>query len=334
MAYLIGARGGFGYGDYRADGDVHDEAWICLAPFRMGRPRCDPVVGMVMECRRGCAGAVVARGRGGAVGLGGTCGVDDFPAWDVDLLATSPHRHVDELLHHHADTESGRRNGNLSCSAWSSGRGVIVASARVARHRRRLSLCLGVLALSMGFVAGAVQVGHLNAFPTIARETVVRCHVVEGTGVQVCLLPEHESERSMLDSTVKRVFPIWRRAGIALPRLYSEQVLPGRKDAVELSVFSGMMEGSIATARLAAATGRPFCLISDKEETRPVEIIQYSGRIDAWLRQVARAAGLEVTEEGIASEDSDWARKLRTKSVTAQASAVRKMQEYLRGCPR
>lgn len=119
--------------------------------------------------------------------------------------------------------------------------GVIVASARVARHRRRLSLCLGVLALSMGFVAGAVQVGHLNAFPTIARETVVRCHVVEGTGVQVCLLPEHESERSMLDSTVKRVFPIWRRAGIALPRLYSEQVLPGRKDAVELSVFSGMM---------------------------------------------------------------------------------------------
>ena len=153
--------------------------------------------------------------------------------------------------------------------------GVIVASARVARHRRRLSLCLGVLALSMGFVAGAVQVGHLNAFPTIARETVVRCHVVEGTGVQVCLLPEHESERSMLDSTVKRVFPIWRRAGIALPRLYSEQVLPGRKDAVELSVFSGMMEGSIATARLAAATGRPFCLISDKEETRPVEIIQY-----------------------------------------------------------
>lgn len=123
VAYLIGARGGFGYGDYRADGDVHDEAWICLAPFRMGRPRCDPVVGMVMECRRGCAGAVVARGRGGAVGLGGTCGVDDFPAWDVDLLATSPHRHVDELLHHHADTESGRRNGNLSCSAWSSGRG-------------------------------------------------------------------------------------------------------------------------------------------------------------------------------------------------------------------
>lgn len=65
-----------------------------------------------------------------------------------------------------------------------------------------------------------------------------------------------------------------------------------------------------------------------------MEIIQYSGRIDAWLRQVARAAGLEVTEEGIASEDSDWARKLRTKSVTAQASAVRKIQEYLRGCPR
>jgi len=212
--------------------------------------------------------------------------------------------------------------------------GVIVASARVARHRRRLSLCLGVLALSMGFVAGAVQVGHLNAFPTIARETVVRCHVVEGTGVQVCLLPEHESERSMLDSTVKRVFPIWRRAGIALPRLYSEQVLPGRKDAVELSVFSGMMEGSIATARLAAATGRPFCLISDKEETRPVEIIQYSGRIDAWLRQVARAAGLEVTEEGVASEDSAWAKKLRTKDAAAQASVVRKMQEYLRGCPR
>ena len=193
---------------------------------------------------------------------------------------------------------------------------------------------MGVAAGMEPNCAGAVQVGHLNAFPTIARETVVRCHVVEGTGVQVCLLPEHESERSMLDSTVKRVFPIWRRAGIALPRLYSEQVLPGRKDAVELSVFSGMMEGSIATARLAAATGRPFCLISDKEETRPVEIIQYSGRIDAWLRQVARAAGLEVTEEGIASEDSDWARKLRTKSVTAQASAVRKMQEYLRGCPR
>ena len=176
--------------------------------------------------------------------------------------------------------------------------GVIVASARVARHGRRLSLCLGVLALSMGFVAGAVQVGHLDAFPTIARETVVRCRAVEGTGVQVCLLPEHESERSMLDSAAKRVFPMWRRAGIDLPRWYSEQPLPGRKDAVELSVFSGMMGESIATARLAAATGRPFCSISDEEEARPVEIIQYGGRIDAWLRQVARAAGLEVTEEG------------------------------------
>ena len=212
--------------------------------------------------------------------------------------------------------------------------GVIVASARVARHGRRLSLCLGVLALSMGFVAGAVQVGHLDAFPTIARETVVRCRAVEGTGVQVCLLPEHESERSMLDSTVKRVFPMWRRAGIDLPRWYSEQPLPGRKDAVEPSVFSGMMGESIATARLAAATGRPFCSISDEEEARPVEIIQYGGRIDAWLRQVARAAGLEVTEEGVASEDSAWAKKLRTKDAAAQASVVRKMQEYLRGCPR
>ena len=212
--------------------------------------------------------------------------------------------------------------------------GVIVASARVARHGRRLSLCMGVLALVTGFVAGAVQVGHLDAFPTIARETVVRCRAVEGTGVQVCLLPEHESERSMLDSAAKRVFPMWRRAGIDLPRWYSEQPLPGRKDAVELSVFSGMMGESIATARLAAATGRPFCSISDEEEARPVEIIQYGGRIDAWLRQVARAAGLEVTGEGVASEDSAWAKKLRTKDAAAQASAVRKMQEYLRGCPR
>lgn len=212
--------------------------------------------------------------------------------------------------------------------------GVIVASARVARHGRRLSLCMGVLALVTGFVAGAVQVGHLDAFPTIARETVVRCHAVEGTGVQVCLLPEHESERSMLDSAAKRVFPMWRRAGIDLPRWYSEQPLPGRKDAVEPSVFSGMMGESIATARLAAATGRPFCSISDEEEARPVEIIQYGGRIDAWLRQVARAAGLEVTGEGVASEDSAWAKKLRTKDAAAQASAVRKMQEYLRGCPR
>ena len=212
--------------------------------------------------------------------------------------------------------------------------GVIVASARVARHGRRLALCLGVLALRMGLVAGAGQVGHLDAFPTIARETVVRCRAVEGTGVQVCLLPEHESERSMLDSAAKRVFPMWRRAGIDLPRWYSEQPLPGRKDAVELSVFSGMMGESIATARLAAATGRPFCSISDEEEARPVEIIQYGGRIDAWLRQVARAAGLEVTEEGVASEDSAWAKKLRTKDAAAQASVVRKMQEYLRGCPR
>ena len=212
--------------------------------------------------------------------------------------------------------------------------GVIVASARVARHGRRLSLCMGVLALVTGFVAGAVQVGHLDAFPTIARETVVRCRAVEGTGVQVCLLPEHESERSMLDSAAKRVFPMWRRAGIDLPRWYSEQPLPGRKDAVEPSVFSGMMGESIATARLAAATGRPFCSISDEEEARPVEIIQYGGRIDAWLRQVARAAGLEVTGEGVASEDSAWAKKLRTKDAAAQASAVRKMQEYLRGCPR
>lgn len=65
-----------------------------------------------------------------------------------------------------------------------------------------------------------------------------------------------------------------------------------------------------------------------------MEIIQYGGRIDAWLRQVARAAGLEVTEEGVASEDSAWAKKLRTKDAAAQASVVRKMQEYLRGCPR
>ena len=47
-----------------------------------------------------------------------------------------------------------------------------------------------------------------------------------------------------------------------------------------------------------------------------------------------RAAGLEVTEEGVASEDSAWAKKLRTKDAAAQASVVRKMQEYLRGCPR
>lgn len=71
----------------------------------------------------GRVGAVVARGRGGAIGFGGARGVDDLPAWDVDLLATSSHRHVAQLLHHHADAESGRHHGNLGCSAWSSGRG-------------------------------------------------------------------------------------------------------------------------------------------------------------------------------------------------------------------
>ena len=123
MAYLIGARGGFGVGDYRAHGDLRGQAWICLAPVRMGRPRCDPVVGVVMDYRRRRVGAVVARGRGGAIGFGGARGVDDLPAWDVDLLATSSHRHVAQLLHHHADAESGRHHGNLGCSAWSSSRG-------------------------------------------------------------------------------------------------------------------------------------------------------------------------------------------------------------------
>ena len=92
-------------------------------------------------------------------------------------------------------------------------------------------------------------------------------------------------------------------------------------------------ESEVVT-RLAAATGRPFCSTPDDEGTRPIEIIQYSGRIDVWLRQVAHAAGVEVTQAGVAADDSAWATQMRTKDAAVQASAIRKMQEYLRGCPR
>ncbi len=212
--------------------------------------------------------------------------------------------------------------------------GVIAASARVARRGRWLVLCLGVLALVMGFIVGAVQVRGLDAFPTLARETVVKCHAVDDVGIDLCLLPEHESEWTTIEASAKRVFPIWRRAGITLPDVYSEQALPGRTDVVDLSVASGMTGESEVVTRLAAATGSPFCSTPDDEGTRPIEIIQSSGRIDAWLRQVAHAAGVEVTQAGVAADDSVWATQMRTKDAAVQASAIRKMQEYLRGCPR
>ncbi|AOG28197.1 DUF7224 domain-containing protein [Cutibacterium avidum] len=212
--------------------------------------------------------------------------------------------------------------------------GVIAASARVVLRGRWLFLCLGVVVLVMGFVAGAVQVRGLNAFPTLARETAVKCRAVDDVGIDLCLLPEHESERTTIEASAKRVFPVWRRAGITLPDVYSEQALPGRTDVVDLSVASGMTGESEVVTRLAAATGSPFCSTPDDEGTRPIEIIQSSGRIDAWLRQVAHAAGVEVTQAGVAADDSVWATQMRTKDAAVQASAIRKMQEYLRGCPR
>ncbi|MDO4412674.1 hypothetical protein [Cutibacterium sp.] len=212
--------------------------------------------------------------------------------------------------------------------------GVIAASARVVLRGRWLFLYLGVVVLVMGFIVGAVQVRGLNAFPTLARETAVNCHVVDDVGIDLCLFPEHESERTTIEASAKRVFPVWRRAGITLPDVYSEQALPGRTDVVDLSVASGMTGESEVVTRLAAATGSPFCSTPDDEGTSPIEIIQSSGRIDAWLRQVAHTAGVEVTQAGVAADDSAWATQMRTKDAAVQASAIRKMQEYLRGCPR
>lgn len=208
---------------------------------------------------------------------------------------------------------------------------VVVVSARAAQHGRRLLLSLGGCVLVIGFIAGAVQVRHLDAFPTIDRELSVTCRTVEGADVQLCLLPEHEAERSLMASSFKRVFPIWKRAGIGLPSIYSEQALPGHKDAVEISVSPDMPDAAFAIARLATATGHCFC---PPASTSPIEVIQYEGRIDAWLREVARASGMEVVGAGADAEDVTWAERLRTKDPTTQAVVVTRMQKYLRDCYR
>ncbi|GAE77091.1 hypothetical protein JCM18918_2941 [Cutibacterium acnes JCM 18918] len=208
---------------------------------------------------------------------------------------------------------------------------VVVVSARAAQHGRRLLLSLGGCVLVIGFIAGAVQVRHLDAFPTIDRELSVTCRTVEGADVQLCLLPEHEAERSLMASSIKRVFPIWKRAGIGLPSIYSEQALPGHKDAVEISVSPDMPDAAFAIARLATATGHCFC---PPASTSPTEVIQYEGRIDAWLREVARASGMEVVGAGVDAEDVTWAERLRTKDPTTQAVVVTRMQKYLRDCYR
>lgn len=192
-------------------------------------------------------------------------------------------------------------------------------------------LSLGGCVLVIGFIAGAVQVRHLDAFPTIDRELSVTCRTVEGADVQLCLLPEHEAERSLMASSIKRVFPIWKRAGIGLPSIYSEQALPGHKDAVEISVSPDMPDAAFAIARLATATGHCFC---PPASTSPTEVIQYEGRIDAWLREVARASGMEVVGAGVDAEDVTWAERLRTKDPTTQAVVVTRMQKYLRDCYR
>jgi hypothetical protein len=208
---------------------------------------------------------------------------------------------------------------------------VVVVSARAAQHGRRLLLSLGGCVLVIGFIAGAVQVRHLDAFPTIDRELSVTCRTVEGVDVQLCLLPEHEAERSLMASSIKRVFPVWKRAGIGLPGIYSEQTLPGRKDAVEISVSPDMLDAAFAIARLATATGHCFC---PPASTSPIEVIQYEGRIDAWLREVARASGMEVVGAGVDAEDVTWAERLRAKDSTTQAVVVTRMQKYLRDCYR
>ena len=210
---------------------------------------------------------------------------------------------------------------------------IIAVSTRTTPHRRRTMLSVATLPLIAGSIAGVAQVRHLDAFSTIPRGMVVECHAVVGRGTQLCLLPEHESERALLDSTAKRVLPIWKRAGVDVPRWYSEQALPGRRDVAALSVAPGMSGESLATARLAAATGNHFCPASN-DRTQPAEIMQYGGRIDAWLREVTRAGGIKVTGEGVTGEDATWARQTRTKGAAAQTVEIRKMQEYLQGCPR
>lgn len=224
--------------------------------------------------------------------------------------------------------------GTLAVQTGLLAAGVIAASARVARRGRWLLLCLGLVCLVMGFIVGVVQVKALDAFPTRAREIVVTCEAVDGVGVDLCLLPEHESERGVIEASAKRVLPIWRRAGAAVPTVYSEQALAGRKGVVDLSVSSSMTGEPDVVSRLAAATASPFCSTDAEDGTRPVQIIQFSGRVDAWLRNVAQAAGVEVTPRGVAADDSAWATQLRTKSPTVQAATIQKMQQYLGECHR
>ncbi len=92
-----------------------------------------------------------------------------------------------------------------------------------------------------------------------------------------------------------------------------------------------MPDAAFAIARLATATTRCFC---PPASTSPTEVIQYEGRIDAWLREVARASGMEVVGAGVDAEDVTWAERLRTKDPTTQAVVVTRMQKYLRDCYR
>ena len=109
--------------------------------------------------------------------------------------------------------------------------------------------------------------------------------------------------------------------------------MPDTTDAVAVSASPGLTDPSLVTAALASATVTYHCPAPTSGQ-QPVEIVEFAGRIDAWLRRVARDGGLEVSTDGLDPRDQKWADDLTARSAAVQRHTVSRMQDYLRACPR
>lgn len=209
----------------------------------------------------------------------------------------------------------------------------LAVQARVVRKGRYLLLTTSIVVLAGGLVIGASQVNHMDAFPTRPREMALTCRPVTGTSARLCLLPEHEPQRSSVTAAMQRVWPVWARSGVQLPVVYSEQPVPDTTDAVAVSASPGLTDPSRVTAALASATVTYHCPAPTSGQ-QPVEVVEFAGRIDAWLRRVARDGGLEVSTDDLDPRDQKWADDLTARSAAVQRHTVSQMQDYLRACPR
>lgn len=151
----------------------------------------------------------------------------------------------------------------------------LAVQARVVRKGRNLLLTTSIVVLAGGLVIGASQVNQMDAFPTRPREMALTCRPVTGTSARLCLLPEHEPQRSSVTAAMQRVWPVWARSGVQLPVVYSEQPVPDI-DAVAVSASPGLTDPSRVTAALASATVTYHCPAPTSGQ-QPVEIVKFAG---------------------------------------------------------